>query len=439
MKRVVAAIDILAFIFFGTIFILSLFVILAATSLSRKKRFDGRPIKRFSFPVFDLISNKYPSMFEDTLLGGYISEDHYIYLDFAHTEDRFENILDKIYFHSIAAHPDERIYKAGFFRIRALMTEMKILMMASYIVQRRNIAFIKAHDPHLLGLNALVLARLFRLPCALHLNSDFDMKYIGTGRTSSSLFGSRALERAFENFVMSGYDIIMADREFYRKSACFPRKALSKYRAFGVRVDRTHYTPSSSRRDLKSAMGLGGRKVLLYVGRLHPVKYPEDAIRAFGLVKREIREAALVLVGSGILREFLEEIVKKEHLDDSVFFLGSKNYEELTDILYTADILIAPHGGVTLVESALASTPVVAYDFDWHSEFLEDAKMGFLVPFKDVKAMAGACIKLFKDAPMMERFGEYARRTAMVNNDRQASMKREKDVYEELLGRGGHV
>lgn len=176
MKRLIGTIDVIAFAIYGAFF--SAFILAAAAlmSLLPRRRYRGGRINKLSFAVFDLISNKYSRMLEDALLNGYISNHHYIYLDFTNRHDRFETSKEGISFHSIAAHPDNGLYNAGFNKMNMLLVELKIILTAVRIASKGNITFVKAHDPHLLGLNGLIISRIFRLPCVLHMNSDFDMK-----------------------------------------------------------------------------------------------------------------------------------------------------------------------------------------------------------------------------------------------------------------------
>jgi glycosyltransferase involved in cell wall biosynthesis len=434
MKRILAAIDFFAFLLLGAFFLAALLSVFFTTSIffGKKRRKPGA-VNKFTFPVYDLISDKYDSMFEEALLGDFIYKDYYIYLDFNNPDDRYEEIGGRIFFWSVAAHPDNRIYRAGFRKINMILTEINILVKSFKIIWGSGISAIKAHDPHLLGLNGLVLSRLFRVPFIIHLNSDFDMKYLGTGRVASPMLISRGVERLLESFTIDRADIVMADRKFYSNSKSLPKRSLSRYRAVGVRVDQTHYTDPVLRRDMKEALGAEGRKVLLYVGRLHPVKYPEDAIKAFKTVKANIGNAVLWIVGSGVLKEHLQGMAISMGLKDSVFFLGSKKNHDLINIFSTADVLLAPHGGLTLVESALASTPIVAYDFDWHSEFLEDGKMGYLVPFRDSEEMARRAVNILSDEGLHARMSDYCRTVALERCSRYRSVENERKVYEELL------
>ncbi len=433
MKKVISIIDAFGFVILGSGFALMIMFVLSVMWFFGNRYKKGSEVRQLSFAIFDLISNKYSSMFEDALLNGYVSKHYYIYLDYDHGADRFENIDDKIYFYSVAAHPDRGVYKAGFRRISSLLVEVKTLTLAIRISAAERVTFVKAHDPHLIGLNGLVIAKLFRLPCILHLNSDFDMKYRGTGRVASPVFVSRSLERIFERMVLSSYDMVMADREFYKNSKNYPKNRLGRYIATGVRVDSLHYSEPSARRNLRQYLGLKNEKIVLYVGRLHPVKYPDDAIKAFSIIKRSVSDSVFIVVGAGIMKNYLEDLAAAENIRESVRFLGPKKYEELVDILATADVLLAPHGGMTLVESALAATPIVTYDFDWHPEVVEEGKMGYMVPFRDVGALARKTERILLDDGLRKNMGEYCRGVAVSRYSRSKSLEKEKGIYDMLV------
>jgi len=434
MKRAIVLLDLVGFFMFGAVFVALAGATLLALSLSGPRRFKGGPISALSFAICDLISNKYESMLEDALTGGYLTKHFYLYVDFSHRKDRFEDIQGALHFYSIAAHPAHGLYESGLRRMNSLFVELKVLMKASSLVLKNDIAFIKAHDPHLLGLNGIIIAKLFGLPCVLHLNSDFDMKYRGTGRVSSPVFIIRRIERSFESWIIRRYDSVIADRDLYRRSRSFPRECRGKYRAFGVRVDAPYYAQVNTRRDMRTAFGLKSTdRILLYVGRLHPVKYPQDAVECMSYLAERHPNVILALVGEGIMRSQLERLARDRGLEKKVLFLGSRGPEELADLYYTADLLIAPHGGVTLVEAALASKPAIAYDFDWHPEFIDHGRNGLLVPFRDTKGLAQAAASLLSDETVLRSYGKQALKKALATCGRPDSLRRERDIYQCLL------
>lgn len=435
MKLFVKILDICMFTLFIVPALAAAAITVFAMSFFCRKKSVAGGVNRFSFAISDLISNKNEDLSEDILLSGYIKNDFYVYLDYASGADRYEKLGERVFFYSIAAHPAGGLYSAGFRLVNMILVELKMLARAFSIISENDIHIVKAHDPHLLGLNALIMSRIFRIPFILHLNSDFEMKYRGTGKVSTAVFASRSLERAFESCIMASADLIMADRSSYGRSLNFPKRCLARYRVFGIRVDGRHYADPSSRRDMRALLGLGSRKAVLYVGRLHPVKHPEDTVKALSLIRKSLKDVALLVVGSGMMRSRMEEIARQEGLENNVFFLGSRTGEELKDIFRTADLLLAPHGGVTLVEAALAGTPIVAYDFDWHSEFVEDGKMGYVVPFLDFESMAKKSLDILSDDGRRRAMGDYCRREAVSRYPRQRSIENEKRVYDEALGR----
>jgi glycosyltransferase involved in cell wall biosynthesis len=434
MTRIIKLLDVIAFALFGAVFAAAITTVVGISSLFGRRRFCRKRVNRLSFAICDLMNNRYDGMLGDVLLGDYISKDYYIYLDYNNARDRYADISGRIFFHSIAAHPEGTLYSAGFRKTNMLMVEVRMLARAFSIARNKGISFVKSHDPHLLGLNAFIVARLFRIPYILHLNSDFDMKYKGLGRTSSPVFLSRSIERIFERAIIMSADMIMADRMLYRNSRSLPESRKGRYRPFGVRVAERHYGDLSSRKNLAKELGVEGRKIVFYAGRLHPVKYPEDVLAAMSIIKKSVEGAVLVMAGGGPMRAVLEDMARSMGLGGSVIFLGPRSNDELADLLYTADVFLAPHGGVTLVEAALAAAPIVAYDFDWHSEFIESGKMGYLVPFRDAAGMAKKAIEILTDDPLRKYMADNCRKTALEKCSRKSSIANERKVYEELLG-----
>ncbi len=68
-----------------------------------------------------------------------------------------------------------------------------------------------------------------------------------------------------------------------------------------------------------------GDKVIICVARLDPVKQQDRIIRAFSYVKREEKQAKLLLLGRGPSLNYLSKLCKKYQIEDSVFFEGFTN------------------------------------------------------------------------------------------------------------------
>jgi glycosyltransferase involved in cell wall biosynthesis len=97
-----------------------------------------------------------------------------------------------------------------------------------------------------------------------------------------------------------------------------------------------------------------------FLGRLVAMKRPQDAIEAFGVLRRRFPSAALWMIGDGPLSERLQRLAPA-----GVAFLGRVEREELVDRLARAHVLIATSvregWGLNVSEAAACGTPSIAY------------------------------------------------------------------------------
>jgi glycosyltransferase involved in cell wall biosynthesis len=136
----------------------------------------------------------------------------------------------------------------------------------------------------------------------------------------------------------------------------------------------------------------GAPPVVLGVGRLHPQKDFDKLLKAFALVRRDVR-ARLLVLGDGPARQQLETLARDRGLDDDASFPGfARNpYKYLA----RAAVFVLPSRfeglPTVLIEALACGCPVVSTDCPHGPrEILEDGRWGRLVPVGDVDAMAAA-------------------------------------------------
>jgi glycosyltransferase involved in cell wall biosynthesis/O-antigen/teichoic acid export membrane protein len=100
---------------------------------------------------------------------------------------------------------------------------------------------------------------------------------------------------------------------------------------------------------------------IVFIGRLEAHKRPDEAIRAFELLREKTMPSAkLWVIGSGPMEEELRRSVP-----DGVEFLGRVSQEEKTSRLARAHVLVVTSvregWGLVVTEAAAVGTPVVAY------------------------------------------------------------------------------
>jgi len=392
------------------------------------------PLNRLTFCVMDMEKAKNQNgLIEEILLKGSISRQISVSFDFESEEDRIIKITDNITCYHFSIHGKNNFARFGFKKTGEAARLIRNIFFLLGVCRREKINCVESHEAVFLGFIGLLFSRFLKAPFILHFNTSYEVKYKARHKISVRFLRFRILEKWLEYLSARLADVIMADRAFYKNMGAFPKRCAGKYISTGVRVAKAHYTGLDTRRNLKKDLRAEDRDMILYVGRLHPVKYVTDLVDAFKKVYERNKKSILVIAGEGVLEKKLRDMARDYGLGKNVIFLGPKTQEELKDIFFTADVVVQPHGGVVLLEAALAGTPCVVYDFDWHKEFLQNDKMGFVVPFRDTERLAEKTLNLLMDKNLNARMGLYSRAVAASGYSREKSIGNEKAIYDALL------
>jgi D-inositol-3-phosphate glycosyltransferase len=180
-------------------------------------------------------------------------------------------------------------------------------------------------------------------------------------------------------------------------------------------VDHQLFVPgdrAAARRELR--LDPEGR-VLLYVGRIQPLKGADLAVRCLAELDPDV---SLLVVGgpSGAGGEAevlgLRELVADLDLDDRVQFVPPQPHERLVAYYQAADVCVVPSRtesfGLVALEAAACGTPVVAADVGGLSSVVDDGRTGFLVAGRAVTDYAAPVQVLLSDAELARAMGANA-------------------------------
>jgi D-inositol-3-phosphate glycosyltransferase len=223
---------------------------------------------------------------------------------------------------------------------------------------------------------------------------------------------------------------------------------VSLYRALPDRVRvvapgvETELFAPGDRDAAKASLGLGSKHVVLFVGRLQPLKSPEIAVRAVAaLVDRQpaLADTTLVVVGgpsgrSGVQPEDLNALASA--LGVSIRVCPPLPQSELVAYYRAADVAIVPSRtesfGLVALEAESCGTPVVASDVGGLRTAVRDGVTGLLVPPDGPRGYARGLERLLLDDPLRLAMGAAGVRYARRYDWRQAAAGLI-GVYEELV------
>jgi len=165
----------------------------------------------------------------------------------------------------------------------------------------------------------------------------------------------------------------------------------------------------------RAGLGLEGRPLLLYVGRIAPIKGLETLLDAVALLSARGVGVRLLVVGGeadepvdgheSALRRRLEAL----GLDDAVRFVGPQPQPALRDFYVAADAVVLPSYyesfGMVALEAMACGTPVIASRVGGLTTTVRDGVTGFLVPEGNVAALADSIERLLADPALRWRTG----------------------------------
>ena len=147
----------------------------------------------------------------------------------------------------------------------------------------------------------------------------------------------------------------------------------------------------------------------------------EYLIRAFKIVIVKGFDCKLLIVGSGSLKEKLISITKRLQLSKLVTFTGRINNDDVVNYLHKMDIFVMPSlsesFGVAVIEASSCEIPIIASDIGGLPEVLLNNETGFLVPPKEVEAIASKIISLIKNPSLRKKMGTQGRKLVESSYD----------------------
>jgi len=194
-------------------------------------------------------------------------------------------------------------------------------------------------------------------------------------------------------------------------------------------VDTQLFHPSSMP-GAKAHLGLDvDRILLLFVGRIEPLKGLETLLRALALLKQrgvcQCEQLALSIIGGepedavtqNAELERIKALRQELGLNGMVTFLGKQSQDDLPDYYAAADVVIMPSHyesfGMVALEAMACGTPVIASEVGGLAFLVRDGETGYTVPDRDPELLADRICRLITDpllrARMSERAAEYAR------------------------------
>lgn len=187
---------------------------------------------------------------------------------------------------------------------------------------------------------------------------------------------------------------------------------------------------------LRRRLGLEGRQVILFAGRLTAEKGMVELLRAFDRLRGEFSDARLLILSSRVIESQIP--TEFGRLRPLICLGGWLEGGELRAAFQLADLVAVPSIYVdpfpTVVLEAMASAkPVVATGFGGAREAVVDGETGYIVNPFDTKAFAGRLSQLLRDRDRRRDMGKAGRERVKARFSLERQVAHMIEIYERAL------
>jgi D-inositol-3-phosphate glycosyltransferase len=205
----------------------------------------------------------------------------------------------------------------------------------------------------------------------------------------------------------------------------------------GVDLDRFRPADKDSAR---AALGLKDERIILFVGRIEPLKGVDILINAAAMLESDVDCSVLIVGGdesSTAQLKTLRDLARERGIEHRVAFAGAVDHDKLPLYYNAADVCVVPSHyesfGLVAVEAMASGVPVVASRVGGLAGTVKDGETGYLVPWLCPEPFAERIEMLLENESLRRNLGEAAR-DAVSRYRWENVATAVLQVYAELLG-----
>lgn len=185
-----------------------------------------------------------------------------------------------------------------------------------------------------------------------------------------------------------------------------------------MQAARNHWLESPERLGtFQREQGLAGRRTIIFVSRLESANRLDLLIQAADALRQKFPDLLVLIVGSGVDRANLEQLVRDRNLQNTVRFLGAiYNESDLAAYCLSSQIFCYPSNmGLSLLHAFGYGLPVVTGNNPTlhgpEIEALRDGENGLLFQHGDLASLTGTLDRLLSDNVLREKLAAETNRT----------------------------
>ncbi|MEI2635678.1 MAG: glycosyltransferase family 4 protein [Methylotenera sp.] len=254
------------------------------------------------------------------------------------------------------------------------------------------------------------------------------------------LFGRSRFLKYLYNFVVGKRIISNASAWIAVTSAELPH-----FESYGIPGSRVTVIPNGVSKedfplvdtnDFRRRKGLSDNPIILFMGRLNPIKGPDLLLQAFALVHDRIPDYQLVFAGPDEgMQSDLVDIAKQEGICDRVHFLGFVSGNDKAAAYHMASLLVVSSRqeamSIVALEAGVCGTPVMLTDQCGFGEI--KAIHPSLEVSADIAGIADGLISILREPDLLKRLAISFQELVIEKYTWHSIVQNYLDLYRKIL------
>jgi len=251
----------------------------------------------------------------------------------------------------------------------------------------------------------------------------------------SDLFGKKLTP-----FALKRANIVTAHSRFLKQRVVELGKPESQVRLVGCPgVDRKQFRPGLDTYSLRRELGIGAGSVVLCTRLINRLYNTEIVLKAISLVLKEAPATKFIFSEHGGDKVYIRQmkaLARELGVENSLLFLAEIPHDRMPLFLNLAQVFVSipDSDGMpqSLLEAMSCGTVPVVSSLPQYNEVIRNEANALVVQQKDASAVAGAILRLLKDAALRETLSKACVDTITEGMDYKVEMEKMEKLYYEL-------
>ena len=332
-----------------------------------------------------------------------------------------------------------RIFRTSLFRLKNLsyspwfyiITAMPFIFLRSfYIIKREKINLIHCQG-FLSGILGYFLKKTTKKPYIITIQSaDFSVYH-----PKANIKPIRWIYKFMEKKIFQNAIKCHAVSNYLKEH--FAKYGIKDAVVIPNGVNPEDFKPDFNKRTTRKELGLDAENLIMCISRLEPKNGTEDLIRAAEIIRKEMNNFKIAIIGNGSQREKLEKLTNELGLKDRVVFFGDILHGAIPKYLACADVFIRPSlaegFGIVFIEAMACEVPVIGTPVGGIVDFIRDRETGLFCEPGNPESIVDKIKTLIQNKELRDALVENAKQMIVETYNWDKISERIKGIYQNIL------